>query len=73
MAASKKSAKKASKPKSRIVSAVGTASSSKDDGLSQRIEEAMANAVKAAMDDGITDPAEIKERMLAAREEAKAG
>ena len=37
-----------------------------DKALSKRLEEAMSKAIQAAHDEGITDPAVIKERMMAA-------
>ena len=40
--------------------------------LNRAIEAAMSRAVLDASTDGVTDPAEIKARMLAAREHAKA-
>lgn len=38
----------------------------KDKALSKRLEVAMAAAVQAARDEGITDPAIIRERMMTA-------
>lgn len=58
----------------RIVEAVGVSANAKlprDRTLSQRIEAAMSQAVRDCYAEGITDPAVIRERMLAAREAAK--
>lgn len=63
-------ARKAKAPEVRQVHAVGIAStsSSGNDDLSARIEEAMHAAVRECLDAGITDPDAQRERMLAARE-----
>jgi hypothetical protein len=60
------------KPKPMIIAAAGSASRTGGN-LSRNIELAMANAVQQAAADGITDPAEIKVRMMAARERALKG
>ena len=58
--------------KSKIVSAVGASANTLAPGgrpLAQRIEQAMSDAVTRAMGEGVTDPAEIKAQMMAARAE----
>ena len=55
----------------KVVEAVGVASKSMTLGgkrLSQEIEAAMSQAVLDSMHAGITDPAEIKAAMMAARQ-----
>lgn len=60
-------------PDSVIVSAVGTAVSHGEAGgagaRSKRIEQAMAAAVAKAQAEGVTDPEEMRARILAARDE----
>jgi len=56
--------------KPRIVEAVGQAVGSK---LGKDIEKAMAEAVRKAYAEGITDPDKIRELQLAARERVKKG
>ena len=51
-----------------ISAAVGTAVVSKVPGLGERIEAAMVAATVAAQADGVTDPAEILERKMAAKD-----
>jgi hypothetical protein len=53
--------------KSKIVTAVGVASSGREPRLSQKIEAAMSAAVLACNEKGITDPDKIREAMLEAR------
>lgn len=54
------------------VEAVGTASLAlRNPGLAQAIEAAMSKAVEMAYAEGLTDPDEIRERMLEARRVAK--
>lgn len=48
---------------------MASASVRNDKPLAKKIEEAMAAAVAVAMEEGIKDPAEIKARMLAARDD----
>lgn len=56
-----------------IVEAVGAgvASVSGRSSLVKRIEQAMTDAIRDAYRDGISDPAEIRRRMMAARAAAK--
>lgn len=56
---------------SRIVAATGAAvhaTFSGDWDSAERQEKAMSEAIQKAHDEGITDPVEIKARMMAARE-----
>jgi hypothetical protein len=57
---------------SRIVEAVGAAVGKKTP-RGAEIEAAMSDAVKQAQAEGVTDPAEIRARMLAAADRVKAG
>lgn len=61
----------AKKPEPKTVEAVGTAGAGGAKGLGRRIQEAMDAATIKAMEDGITDPDEIRELKLKARGEAK--
>jgi len=56
----------------RIVAATGVASGKRGP-TAAKIEAAMADAIRQARAEGITDPAEIKKRMLDARARMKAG
>ncbi len=56
-----------------IAEAAMASSSSKNPMLSKLIEEAMGAAASKATAEGITDPNEIRARMLAARELVKNG
>jgi hypothetical protein len=62
--------------KPRIVEAVGTmvstASMQRDPSGANRIEQAMANAIKKALADGITDPAKQRALIKEARDKAVA-
>lgn len=59
-------------PKKGIVEAVGTAASASNDTVSARdIEAAMSKAAADAQAEGISDPNEIRDRMLAARKAVK--
>jgi len=53
----------------KIVEASGTAAGSKVTALG--LEKAMADAIQQAIDEGVTDPDEIRKRQLAAREAFK--
>lgn len=55
-----------------VVEATGVAARSNVPGLGKIIEKAMSDAVLQASADGVTDPAEVKARMMQAREQAKA-
>lgn len=55
----------------KVVSATGVSSSanlSGNDGLAERIHDAMQQAIRECLDQGVTDPDEQRGRMLAARE-----
>lgn len=55
-----------------VVAATGAATGKRDKvGKSNTIELAMVAAIEQAAREGVTDPAEIKKRMLAARKAAK--
>ena len=57
--------------KSKIVAAVGISVNALDAAkrpLAKRIEQAMSEAVTQASFEGVTDPVEIKARMIAARD-----
>lgn len=54
-----------------IVEAAGTAVGSKDQLKAKDIEQAMSAAIVQAMEDGITDPVLIRERMEEARQKVK--
>lgn len=57
----------------KISAAVGTSANSVGNpALGQRIQQAMSDAVTAAHEAGVTDDAEVRELMLAAREAVKA-
>jgi hypothetical protein len=56
----------------KVATAVGTASNEKA-ATGNSIEEAMSKAAAQAQAEGLTDPDEIRERMLDARAKAKAG
>jgi hypothetical protein len=59
-------------PKPHIVAATGASANAHMSGnwaSAARQEQAMADAIKKATDEGITDPVEIKARMMRAREE----
>ncbi len=61
--------------KSKIATAVGISANALDAAKgprSARIEKAMSAAVTQASSDGVTDPVEIKARMMAARAEVLA-
>jgi len=52
-----------------IVQAVGTVAGAGSGGITpEEIEQAMAAAVLKAMDEGVTDPEEIRRRQLEARD-----
>jgi hypothetical protein len=53
-----------------VVSAVGTATQSRA-GLGKKLEIAMAEAAAQAQREGVVDPAVIRDRMIAAREQVK--
>lgn len=55
----------------RIVEAAMAASTSQNKGFARYIEAAMHQAIVQAADEGISDPRQIKARILAARELAK--
>jgi len=58
----------------KIVEEVGVASSSSDTSktfTSADVEKAMSDAIIQANEEGITDPDEVRERMLAARKALK--
>jgi hypothetical protein len=57
-----------SKGEPRIAAATGTAGGGGKG--AKEIEQAMANAVREAAAEGITDPEEVRERMQAARRKA---
>lgn len=59
----------ADKTATRVAQATGIASSSQigNDDLAARIEAAMQQAIRECLDQGVTDPDEQRERMLAAR------
>jgi formaldehyde-activating enzyme involved in methanogenesis len=60
------------KSDSKIVEAVGSAGNDPADLLNpSAIQEAMAQAAADAQAEGITDPDEIRDRALAAREQVK--
>lgn len=61
----------ASDQKVKVVAATGVSSSSSlgNDDLAERVHDAMQQAIRECLDQGITDPDEQRERMLAAREE----
>lgn len=63
----------ASARKGRVVEAAGAAAASKDPNRAKAIEEAMSKAVLQSLADGVTDPAEQRKRMLAARDAARGG
>lgn len=57
----------------RIVEAIGHAAGGKSDTSRGRlVEQAMAEATQKALDEGITDPDEIKARKFAARDAIRA-
>jgi len=59
---------------SKIVAATGAATGAatlSKEPQSLRIQDAMTEAIKQAHKEGITDPKEIKTRMMAAREAVK--
>lgn len=61
---------------SKIVAAVGAISINHSPGgraRSEAVQAAMAAAVEVCTKDGVTDPATIRDAMLAARERVKAG
>jgi len=60
---------KDNKPAAKIVEATGVAGGTGTPGVSATaIEEAMSKAVLKAMSEGVSDPDEIRDRKLAARE-----
>ncbi len=67
----KKAAAQADKVEPRIAEATGAAASAKDGDLAKRIETAMSDAVTEAAAKGITDPNQIRQRMLEARDAVK--
>jgi hypothetical protein len=72
--APKKAAPKQAKVEPRIVEAVGSAGASGRPGVSARqLDEAMGQAAAQAQSEGITDPDEIRARMLKAKDEALKG
>lgn len=60
-------------PKSRIVAATGIAvkSTAENKARSKAMEAAMSQAVLDAGKEGITDPAKVKERMMAAQRKVR--
>jgi len=69
-------AKSKSEPveESKVVQAVGTAATDSGAAYTARdIEAAMSQAAADAQAEGISDPDEIRERMLEARKKVKAG
>lgn len=56
--------------KVKVVSATGVSSSSNlgNDDLAERIHDAMQQAIRECLDEGVTDPDEQRARMMAARE-----
>lgn len=69
-ATKKKAAKKAATTprKDKVVKAVGASGNAKDSGLAQRVEAAMSQAISQAYQEGVTEPEQVKERMMSARE-----
>lgn len=64
----------AKKSESKVAEAVGSAASQSNDTPSAKdIETAMAKAAEQAQADGISDPDQIRDRMLNARKRVKAG
>lgn len=62
----------AKKPKVTIVEAAGSSSSSVNDKpLGAAIQDAMTVETAKCFEEGVTDPDEIRERKLAAREKVK--
>jgi hypothetical protein len=62
----------AKKSGNKVVEAVGSAASASNDTPSAKaIEDAMSQAAADAQAEGISDPDEIRERMLEARKRAK--
>jgi len=62
--------------KTKFVEAVGASSGSlkqERKPLAKKIEEAMSNAIAVSYQTGVTDPKEIKARMMAAREKVLEG
>jgi hypothetical protein len=54
-----------------VVSSTGISSASNlagNDDLADRVHDAMQNAVRQCLDEGIIDPTQQRERMMAARE-----
>lgn len=75
--ATKKAQPAPAKPvKSRIVEAVGHANAASASGVrrpqfARAMEQAMSEAVLLAQKDGLTDPVDIRTRMLVAREKVR--
>ena len=65
----------ADKAKGKIVAATGAAALGPSDKnvKPHMVEDAMTEAIKQAAREEITDPVEIKKRMMAAREKIKRG
>jgi hypothetical protein len=61
------------KPAGKKVAEAAGAASNKKAATGNSIEEAMSKAAAQAQAEGLTDPDEIRQRMLDAREKAKAG
>lgn len=61
------------KPEPRIAEGAGAASASRDTSRAAVVELAMSDAIAKAIADGVSDPAEQRKRMMAAREEALKG
>jgi len=57
---------------SKIAAATGSAGAGTKE-QAKAIEQAMTAAVQQAIEEGVTDPDEIRKRQLEAREKAKAG
>lgn len=60
----------AEEQKIRVAAATGVSSSSNlgNDDLAERVHGAMQQAIRECLDQGVTDPDEQRERMMAARE-----
>lgn len=65
--------KKAAKDEPNIAAGAGAASVSRDKSRAAAVELAMSDAIAKAIADGVSDPAEQRKRMMAAREEALKG
>lgn len=57
----------------KIAAAVGSSATAKGDkDLSARLEKAMADEIMKCLSEGVTDPAEMRERQIAAKDKALA-